>query len=53
MAANQNYYRVLFDPATPSDNKQILKKLAESLDLGEEGYANFLKKFRGWIADVG
>jgi penicillin-binding protein 2 len=45
LAGNQNFYRVIFDP-TISDNKEVLKRLADFLNFDEEGYQRMLKKLK-------
>lgn len=47
LASNKNYYRVLYDPEASSGNKNlILARVAELLEVGEEGYVNMLKKVK-------
>lgn len=47
LASNKNYYRVLYDPEASSKNKHLtLARVADLLEIGEEGYFNLLKKVK-------
>lgn len=45
--SNKNYYRVLYDPEIASANSNlIIARLADLLEVGEEGYFRMLKKVK-------
>jgi len=45
--SNKNYYRVLFDPETaPANPDLVIARLADLLEVGEEGYYRMLKKVK-------
>lgn len=47
LASNKNYYRILYDPeVSPSTANLTIARLAQLLDMGEDGYYRMLKKLK-------
>lgn len=47
LASNKNYYRILYDPeVSPSTSGLTIARLADLLEMGEEGYYHMLKRLK-------